>query len=112
LLLHVRTTPSPPRQQPTTVAWQNMSPTGVFVGADYREPLDVLWRVTARSGVVWECVWWRTRRGFELRVQRADDPGSVIAVRAFSTISEEMQTCADQWLIVITASDGSCTLGE
>jgi hypothetical protein len=67
------------------------------------EPLEVLWRVMGLSGVVWECVWYRRGSGFEFRVQRDDNRNDVVAVRTFAQISEEMVTCAEQWLGVATA---------
>ena len=62
------------------------------------EVLDVLWRTMGSSGVVWECVWYRCGREFELRIHSADEQTDIIAMRRFREISEEMQICAQQWL--------------
>jgi hypothetical protein len=61
------------------------------------EVLEVLWRLQTDRGVVWQCVWYRTDAGFELRVRREGNERDVIAVRRFSTISEDIATYAAWW---------------
>jgi hypothetical protein len=65
--------------------------------AGRRERLEVLWRVQTTSGVVWECVWYGTTEGFELRIEREDDQGDVIAVRCFATLGEVIAVYAAEW---------------
>ena len=55
--------------------------------ADRRERLEVLWRVQTVAGVVWECVWYSTAQGFELRLEREGDDGDVVAMRYFAALS-------------------------
>jgi hypothetical protein len=61
------------------------------------EPLEVLWRLQTVSGVVWECVWYRTVTGFELRVRREGNERDVIALRRFTAITEDIARYAAGW---------------
>jgi hypothetical protein len=61
------------------------------------EELEVLWRLQTERGVVWECVWYRTDAGFELRVRREGDERDVIALRRFVTLTEDIAHYAAGW---------------
>jgi len=51
----------------------------------------------ARTGAVWECVWYRAPLGFELRVQHASHTHDIVALKTFAAICEEMQECSAEW---------------
>jgi hypothetical protein len=65
--------------------------------AERRERLEVLWRVQTTAGVLWECVWYSTADGYELRLERQGDQEDVVAVRCFAALTDSIATCADEW---------------
>jgi hypothetical protein len=61
------------------------------------EELEVLWQLQTEREVVWECVWYRTAGGFELRIRRHGNEHDVIALRRFTTLTEDIAVYAAGW---------------